>query len=184
MNLSSSASARVGSTSASSRNEPEKRDREVMKMAAGFEFKASAAASKIGTALFNFASAQARLMRKFSNDAGLFSGQPRVLTILTDKGGCTLSELSELTGTGMPSLSVSVRNMKKNGLIADDGKRSRNKRLCPTEEGVEKATAFHEEYDAFIAGLEAHFGAERIAEIADTLSEMAEFFADAAGADE
>ena len=98
-----------------------------------------------------------RLQRNLSRRAGLYNGQPRVLTILMEQGSCTLKELSALCDIGMPSLSVSVRNMEKNGLILREGSaRSRTLRL--TETGRARALAFHEEIDAFYTGLLAELG--------------------------
>lgn len=101
------------------------------------------------------------LLREFSSKSGLYIGQPRILTMIKDNQGCTLSELSELMGVGMPSLSVSVRNMKKNGLIKADESRSRSKGLYLTEEGMKKAMDFHLLIDKFLADFLENLGPER-----------------------
>ena len=59
----------------------------------------------------------ARLERNFCKVAGLYQGQPRILTILKANEGVTLSELSPLCGIGLPSLSVSLRTLQKSSLI-------------------------------------------------------------------
>ena len=63
----------------------------------------------------------ARLERNFCKVAGLYQGQPRILTILKENEGVTLSALSQLCSIGMPSLSVSVRNLQKSGLLRKEG---------------------------------------------------------------
>ena len=62
-----------------------------------------------------------RLERNFCKVAGIYQGQPRILTILKENEGVTLSELSPLCNIGMPSLSVSLRNLQKSGLVRKDG---------------------------------------------------------------
>ena len=47
----------------------------------------------------------ARLERNFCKVAGLYQGQPRILTILKTNEGVTLSELSPLCGIGLPTAS-------------------------------------------------------------------------------
>ena len=98
-----------------------------------------------------------RLQRNLSRRAGLYNGQPRVLTILMEQGSCTLKELSALCDIGMPSLSVSVRNMEKNDLILREGS-ARSRTLTLTETGRARALAFHEEIDAFYTDLLAELG--------------------------
>lgn len=93
------------------------------------------------------------IIRTFARQSRLYSGQPRILTVLKDSGGCTLSQLSAKTRIGMPSLSVSVRNLHKNGLVYYNQGRVRNRELYLTEEGEARAFAFHQLYDEFIKGL-------------------------------
>ncbi len=106
---------------------------------------------KLGGLFFSLTYEFARLERVMSKRMGLYSGQPRVLTTLKDNDGCTLSELSAHCGIGMPSLSVSVRNMAKTGLIRKDNseKDSRAQHLFLTERGREKDWMFHEAIDQF-----------------------------------
>ena len=80
--------------------------------------------------------------------AGLYQGQPRILTILKSNEGVTLSELSPLCGIGLPSLSVSLRNLQKSGLIRKEGT-GKNQKLYLTELGQQRALAFHQEIDSF-----------------------------------
>lgn len=104
---------------------------------------------KFGGLVFSVLYEFSKVQRKLSNNAGLYSGQPRILTILKDNAGCTLSELSQLCGIGLPSLSVSLRNMVKTGLIYKviEEKGSRLQSLYLTEAGLDKAMAFHEQID-------------------------------------
>lgn len=115
------------------------------------------------------------LQREYSSKAGLYSGQPRILTSIKDNEGCTLSELSELLGIGMPSLSVSIRNMKKSGLIRPDEGRSRSKGIYLTEEGMKKAMDFHLLIDKFLADLFESLGTERADTLNYELSELRDY---------
>lgn len=89
-----------------------------------------------------------RLERNFCKIAKLYPGQPRILTILKEHSGITLSELSPLCNIGLPSLSVSVRNLQKCGLIHKEGS-GKSQRLFLTATGQSRALAFHEQIDAF-----------------------------------
>jgi DNA-binding MarR family transcriptional regulator len=110
---------------------------------------------KFGGRFFSLTYEFSKLERNLCGTAGLYVGQPRILTILKDNEGCTLSELSELCGIGMPSLSVSVRNMVKSGLIRKGNaeKDSRAQLLYLTDVGHTKAEIFHESIDAFYKNL-------------------------------
>ena len=90
----------------------------------------------------------ARMERNFCKVAGLYQGQPRILTILKSNEGVTLSELSPLCGIGLPSLSVSLRNLQKSGLIRKEGT-GKNQTLYLTELGHQCAMIFHQEIDSF-----------------------------------
>ena len=103
-----------------------------------------------GGVMFSFFYEYERLMRHLSSKAGLYSGQPRIITVMHEHPGCTLSELSELIGVGMPSLSVSVRNMQKSGLVTMEGDRAKGRRLYLTREGLKKAEAFDDIFDEFL----------------------------------
>lgn len=92
----------------------------------------------------------ARLERNFCKVAGLYQGQPRILTILKTNEGVTLSELSPLCGIGLPSLSVSLRNLQKSGLIRKEGT-GKNQKLYLTDLGHQRALAFHQEIDSFFS---------------------------------
>lgn len=110
---------------------------------------------QFGHHFYTFSHEFAKLERTLCRKAGLYSGQPRVLTMLKDNEGCTLSMLSELCGIGMPSLSVSVRNMEKSGLIRKGSteRDSRAQLLYLTDPGREKAELFHTFIDAFFKEL-------------------------------
>lgn len=114
-----------------------------------------------GCLVFAFSAEFTRMQRLLSNQVGLYAGQPRVLTMLRQNEGCSLKELSRVCNIGMPSLSVSVRNMEKTGLVRREGS-PRSPQLYLTEAGREKAQAFHERIDAFyadfLASLPAHDG--------------------------
>ena len=84
----------------------------------------------------------ARLERNFCKVVGLYQGQPRILTILKSNEGVTLSELSPLCSIGLPSLSVSLRNLQKSGMIRKEGA-GKNQRIYLTDLGQDHARAFH-----------------------------------------
>lgn len=113
----------------------------------------------------------ARLERNFCKVAGLYLGQPRILTILKENEGVTLSELSPLCSIGMPSLSVSVKNLQKSGLIRKEGT-GKNQKIYLTDTGRERALAFHEEIDAFYAELLEDFGPEGSEQLNDSFSKF------------
>ncbi len=98
-----------------------------------------------------------RLERNFCKQAELYPGQPRILTILQENEGVSLSALSPLCNIGMPSLSVSVRNLQKSGLVRKEGTGKRQ-RLYLTETGRERALRFHEQIDAFYKQMLDGFG--------------------------
>lgn len=104
-----------------------------------------------GCVVFAFGAEFTRLQRILSAKAGLYAGQPRVLTMLREHEGCSLKELSRVCNIGMPSLSVSVRNMEKSGLIRREGA-SRSPQLYLTDAGREKAQDFHVLIDQFFEG--------------------------------
>lgn len=98
-----------------------------------------------------------KLERNFCRQAELYPGQPRILTILKENEGVTLSDLSPLCNIGMPSLSVSVRNLQKSGLVRKEGTGKRQ-RLYLTDTGRQRALRFHEQIDAFYGRMLEEFG--------------------------
>jgi len=131
-----------------------------------------------GGLLFSFTYQYNRLLRRFCADSGLYLGQPRILAILRDHPGCTLSDLSELAGVGMPSLSVSVRNMKKSGLIRyGDDSHIRGREMFLTEEGLSKSNQFNSEFDAFLKAFLAELGPDQAESFNSQLTAMNRFIA-------
>ncbi len=109
-----------------------------------------------------------RLERNICKVAGLYQGQPLILTILKENEGVTLSELSPLCSIGLPSLSVSIRNMQKSGLITKSGT-GKNQKLFLTDTGREKALIFHQEIDQFYADFLDHLGPEQAQQLNDSM---------------
>lgn len=103
-----------------------------------------------GCLVFAFSAEFSRLQRRMSEKVGLYAGQPRVLTMLRQCEGCALKELSRVCNIGMPSLSVSVRNMEKAGWVYREGS-PRSPRIYLTDAGREKADQFHALIDTFFA---------------------------------
>ena len=119
----------------------------------------------------------ARLERNFCKVAGLYQGQPRILTILKSNEGVTLSELSPLCGIGLPSLSVSLRNLQKSGLIRKEGT-GKNQKLYLTELGEQRALAFHQEIDSFFSQYLGSLGSEGVEAFGNALSSFDGFISD------
>ncbi|MBE6991663.1 MAG: MarR family transcriptional regulator [Ruminococcaceae bacterium] len=134
---------------------------------------------QFGSLIFSLMYEFSKMERKMSSNAGLYSGQPRVLTILKFNEGCTLSELSDICGIGMPSLSVSVRNMEKSGLLRREisGSDGRVQKIYLTEEGYQRAEMFHEEIDAFYSEFLGSLSEEKIDKLAEHLELMKDTFA-------
>ena len=132
---------------------------------------------EFGGLFFSLVYQHSRLERAMSRESGLYSGQPRVLTILKDNEGCTLSELSERCGIGLPSLSVSVRNMERGGLIRKVASKSDNRAqtLFLTDTGLAKARRFHELIDSFYSRLIDGLGEEGSLRARDTLERLVAF---------
>ena len=119
----------------------------------------------------------ARMERNFCKVAGLYQGQPRILTILKSNEGVTLSELSPLCGIGLPSLSVSLRNLQKSGLIRKEGT-GKNQKLYLTEQGHQCALTFHQEIDSFFTQYFSTLGPQGAEAFGSALSSFDEFIAD------
>lgn len=115
-----------------------------------------------------------RLERNFCKVAGLYQGQPRILTILNQNEGVTLSELSPLCNIGMPSLSVSLRNMQKSGLVRKEGT-GKNQKLYLTESGKERAQIFHEQIDAFYAEFLESLGVDAARQLSDSMERFDQY---------
>ena len=129
----------------------------------------------LGSLLFNTHYNYNHLERQiFCKKANLYSGQPRILTILGSNQGCTLKTLSALSHIGMPSLSVSVRNMEKSGLIRK-GSGLRNQQLFLTELGEERAMIFHNEIDKFYKAYIEAVGEESSQALFDSLMKYNQF---------
>ena len=119
----------------------------------------------------------ARMERNFCKVAGLYQGQPRILTILKSNEGVTLSELSPLCGIGLPSLSVSLRNLQKSGLIRKEGT-GKNQKLYLTEQGHQCALTFHQEIDSFFTQYFSTLGPQGAEAFGSALNSFDEFIAD------
>lgn len=119
----------------------------------------------------------ARLERNFCKVAGLYQGQPRILTILKENEGVTLSALSQLCSIGMPSLSVSVRNLQKSGLLRKEGS-GKNQKLYLTDTGRSRALIFHQQIDAFYASLLDSLGPEKSQALNDSFTAFDQYIKD------
>lgn len=139
-----------------------------------------------GGLIFNMTYEFSKVQRAVSRRAGLYSGQPRVLTMLQKHEGCTLSELSDYCGIGMASLSVSIRNLEKSGLIRKEnhGNDGRIQKLYLTDAGELKAMAFHREIDAFYEGLLDSMSGEEAVAAEKTLKQIIDFCIGYNGPDE
>ena len=126
----------------------------------------------LGSLLFNTHYNYNHLERQiFCKKANLYSGQPRVFTSLFRQ----LLTASTLTlPVMMPSLSVSVRNMEKSGLIRK-GSGLRNQQLFLTELGEERAMIFHKEIDDFYKAYIEAVGEESSQALFDSLLKYNQF---------
>lgn len=115
-----------------------------------------------------------RLERNFCKVAGLYQGQPRILTILNQNEGVTLSELSPLCNIGMPSLSVSLRNMQKSGLVRKEGS-GKNQKLFLTDTGKERAQLFHEQIDGFYLEFLETLGPEASRQLSESMESFDQY---------
>jgi DNA-binding MarR family transcriptional regulator len=127
-----------------------------------------------GNSIFSFTYGFSRLQRTLCQRAGLYSGQPRVLTVLRDHEGCSLKELAESCAIGMPSLSVSVRNLEKAGLVRREGA-VRSQRLYLTDEGRLRAQRFHQEIDEFYRGLLDDLGEDDAVRLQQLLGQVEDY---------
>lgn len=127
-----------------------------------------------GNSLFSFFQEFEKLDRTICKMSNLYSGQPRVLTILMTGDGVTLKELANLCHIGMPSLSVSVRNMEKTGLVNKvvDSNDSRVCRIYLTELGRERGQTFHNTIDAYFKDIMDTFGETDSIYLYDTLNKL------------
>lgn len=129
---------------------------------------------QFGGLVFSVSYDFARLERNFCKFAGLYPGQPRILTILQKNEGVTLSELSPLCNIGMPSLSVSLRNLQKSGLVRKEGT-GKNLKIYLTDVGRQRAYAFHLQIDAFYQEFLEHLGPEAAWQLQNSLNDFDDF---------
>lgn len=115
-----------------------------------------------------------RLERNFCKVAGIYQGQPRILTILKENEGVTLSELSPLCNIGMPSLSVSLRNLQKSGLIRKEGA-GKNQKIFLTDTGRARALLFHQQIDGFYEEFLRELGPEASQQLNDSLKQFDDY---------
>lgn len=131
---------------------------------------------EFGNKLFETIYGFSRLERAFCRTAGVYYGQPRILTVLSDHEGKTLSELSPICGIGLSSLCVSLRNLQKSNLVFKVGK-GKSQRVYLTDTGKEKALRFHQEIEAYYAACLDHLGEEKSRQLFELLSQFSGFTA-------
>lgn len=127
-----------------------------------------------GDIFFSFMLEYDKLERLMCEKSGLYSGQPRVLTTLMSGDGITLKELAYRTKLGPSSLSVSVRNMEKSGLVRkeitpDD---HRTCLIYLTEKGHGHATLFHQLIHTYFSELNSSFEADMPANLEGILERL------------
>lgn len=123
---------------------------------------------------FSFMLEYGRLERLMCERSGLYSGQPRVLTTLMSGDGITLKELAYRTGLGPSSLSVSVRNMEKSGLLRKEVTPG-DHRTCLiylTEKGYGHAALFHQLIQTYFSELNSSFEADMPVNLENTLGRL------------
>ena len=132
---------------------------------------------QFGNTFFETLYGFSKLERDFCKTAGVYYGQPRILTVLSDHEGLSLSELSPICGIGLPSLSVSLRNMQKSGLIQKVGVGKRQ-RVFLTEDGRTRAMRFHQEMEKFYELAMEQLGNERTERLYADLESFAKIISD------
>lgn len=127
-----------------------------------------------GDIFFSFMLEYDKLERLICEKSGLYSGQPRVLTTLMAGDGITLKELASRTKLGPSSLSVSIRNMEKSGLVRKEIS-SDDHRTCLiylTEKGYIHANLFHQIICAYFSELNSAFETDMPANFKDILERL------------
>lgn len=132
---------------------------------------------EFGGLVFNLTYDFSKLERNFCKHANLYPGQPRILTILKENEGIALSTLSTLCNIGMPSLSVSVRNMQRSGLIRKEGS-GKSQKLYLTDTGRISAQLFHEQIDAFYKEFLEELGPKGAAQLHHDFSHFDQYIKD------
>lgn len=128
----------------------------------------------LGEIFFSFILEYDKLERLICERSGLYSGQPRVLTTLRAGDGITLKELAYRTRLGPSSLSVSVRNMEKAGLVRKEASPD-DHRTCLiylTEKGHEHAYLFRQLIRAYFSELNSSFEADMPVNLENTLERL------------
>ncbi len=123
---------------------------------------------------FSFMIEYDKLERLMCEKSGLYSGQPRILTTLMSGDGITLKELASRTRLGPSSLSVSIRNMEKSGLVQKKNPPD-DHRTCLiylTERGHGHATLFRQIIRAYFSKLSSAFEADMPANFEDILERL------------
>lgn len=132
---------------------------------------------EFGDFFFSFVHEYDKLERQLCRMTNLYSGQPRILTMLMTKDPVSLKELSSMTNLGMPSLSVSIRNLEKSGLVIRQKGITGDNRTCLislTPEGRHHAEQFHELIHAYFMDIEDAFKPQNTAYITDIMKRLNE----------
>lgn len=116
-----------------------------------------------GGLLASFIQEYQKFERKLCKKYNFYPGQPPILIHIMNQEGLLLKELSELTKLGMPSLSVSIRNLEKAGFLYRnaDPADSRASKIYITEKGQSSILAYHQEMEQFFSGLIEQLGSEQ-----------------------
>lgn len=112
-----------------------------------------------GDTFFSFMNEFDKMERLICQKTSLYSGQPRILTVLMTEEGISLKKLAELTKLGMPSLSVSVRNLEKAHFVYKEAVPNDNRTslIYLTAEGRRQAENFHKLIHGFFQELNDSF---------------------------
>lgn len=127
-----------------------------------------------GDIFFSFMIGYDKLERLMCEKSGLYSGQPRVLTTLMTGDGITLKELARRAKLGPSSLSVSIRNMEKAGLVRKEAAPD-DHRTCLiylTEKGRKHASLFCHFIHAYFSELHSSFETDMPASLEDILERL------------
>lgn len=114
---------------------------------------------EFGDIFFSFINEFDKMERLICQKTSLYSGQPRILTVLMTEEGISLKRLAELTKLGMPSLSVSVRNLEKSQFVYKESVPGDNRTslIYLTPKGRQQAENFHKLIHGFFQKLDNSF---------------------------
>lgn len=133
-----------------------------------------------GGLLASFIQEYQRFERELCKKHGFYPGQPPVLVHIMNQEGLLLKDLSKKSGLGMPTLSVSIRNLEKAGFLyrLSDPNDSRAFRIYLTEKGRTQTASHHLEMETFLNGLLNQVGEENMYQLGKGIEVFRDYILD------